>query len=89
MVTKYQTVYSVAGAGISGGSTGGVIIGKRNSKPTFSDWNRFATGGSVSYLFSGAIVGVSTNDYAIGGSLGLGYGVKGNWNDPFLTHELF
>jgi len=80
---KYQTVYSVAGAGISGGSTGGVIIGKGNSKPTFSDWNGLATGGSVSYLFFGATFGVSTNYYAIGGSLGLGYGVKGNWNDTF------
>lgn len=41
---KYQTLYSVVGAGISGGNTGGVIIAKGNSKPTFSDWNGLATG---------------------------------------------
>jgi len=80
---NYQTVYSVAGFGISGGTTGGIIIPKGNSKPTFSDWNGLAMGGSVSYLFFGATVGVSTNYYAIGGGLGLGYGVKGNWSGTF------
>jgi RHS repeat-associated protein len=86
---RYQTVYSVAGFGVSGGTTGGVIIAKGNSKPTFSDWNGFATGGSVSYLFFGATVGVSTNYYAIGGNLGLGYGVKSNWNGTFAYAYTF
>jgi len=80
---RYQTVYSVAGVGISGATTGGVIIAKGNNKPTFSDWEGLAMGGSVSYLFFGVAVATSTKYNVIGGSLGWGYGVKGNWNGTF------
>jgi len=86
---KYQTVYSVAGAGLSGGSTGGAIIAIGTTKPTFSDWQGLATGGSVSYLFFGAAAAKSTTYYAIGASLGLGYGLKGNWNGTFSYAQTF
>lgn len=79
----YQTIYSIAGFGISGGFTGGVIIAKGNSRPTFSDWKGFVTGGSVSYGFFSASVGISTNYYAIGGGFGWGRGVKSKWNGNY------
>lgn len=80
---KYQTIYSLAGMGISVNDTGGVIIARGNSTPTFSDWNGLAVGGSVSYMFFGVSVGGTPNYYAVGASLGIGYGVKGNWNGTY------
>lgn len=80
---RYQTVYSVAGFGISGGTTGGVIIAKGNNKPTFSDWRGLAIGGSASYLFVNAVAATSTTYNAVGAGPGLGYGVKSNWNASF------
>ncbi|SDN36021.1 hypothetical protein SAMN05421820_107177 [Pedobacter steynii] len=49
---RYQTVYSVAGVGFSGGSTGGAILPIGNNKPTFSDWRGLAMGNLLAIYFS-------------------------------------
>jgi RHS repeat-associated protein len=77
---KYQTVYSIVGAGYSGGGTGGQIIPIGNNKPTFSDWQGWSKGASISYLFFSVSAGKGSTYYVVGAGLGLGYGVKSNWN---------
>jgi len=74
---RYRTIYpTVYGLGASGGGNMGVIIGRGNYKPTFSDWKGYAyngVSGSFEFFNGSWGHGAGYNVFTFGLGLGLNY----------------